>query len=246
MTGEMTAEFVALARSLERRDRLSPEERSLIEQLPARKRRFDSGDELVVEHSEPSESCLILTGIVARAQFLPDGKRQLTAVHIAGDFVDLHALLLKLMDHSVVALTPCDAAFVPHSSLIAAFEASPHLGRLFWLSTVIDGAIERAWVTSLGRRSASVHLAHLICELFVRLETVGLVRGNSFDFPITQTDISDMIGLSLVHTNRTIQDLRSSGLITWERKVVTIPDQQRLRDFAEFDPTYLNLINRPR
>ena len=100
--------------------------------------------------------------------------------------------------------------------------------------------------TSLGRRSASVHLAHLICELFVRLETVGLVRGNSFDFPITQTDISDMIGLSLVHTNRTIQDLRSSGLITWERKVVTIPDQQRLRDFAEFDPTYLNLINRPR
>jgi CRP-like cAMP-binding protein len=242
----MTAEFGALARALERRDRLSAEERRLIEELPARKRRFDSGEELVAEHSEPSESCLLLNGFVARAQFLPDGKRQLTAVHIAGDFVDLHALLLKVLDHSIVALTSCEAAFVPHASLVAAVEAAPHLGRLFWLSTVIDGAIQRTWVTSLGRRSAAVHLAHLICELFVRLEIVGLVRGNSFDFPLTQTDIADMIGLSLVHTNRTIQEMRSSGLIIWGRKVLTIIDQQRLRDFAEFDPTYLNLVNRPR
>ena len=242
----MTGDFGALARSLERRDRLSPEEHRLIAQLPARKRRFESGGELVAEHSEPSESCLILSGFVARAQFLPDGKRQLTAVHIAGDFVDLHALLLKVMDHSVVALTPCEAAFMPHTSLVALIEAAPHLGRLFWLSTVIDGAIERNWVTSLGRRAANVHLAHLICELFVRLETVGLVRGNSFDFPLRQSDIADMIGLSLVHTNRTIQELRTSGLITWERKVMTIVDQQRLREFAEFDPTYLNLVQRPR
>ena len=202
-----------------------------------------SGEELVAEHSEPSESCLLLNGFVARAQFLPDGKRQLTAIHIAGDFVDLHALLLKVMDH--MALAPCEAAFVPHTSIVAAVEACPHLGRLFWLSTVIDGAIERTWVTSLGRRSALVHLAHLICELYVRLEMVGLVRGNSFDFPLTQADIADMIGLSLVHTNRTIQEIRS-GLIIWERKVLTIIDQQRLRDFAEFDPTYLNLVNRPR
>ena len=242
----MTAEFGALVRALERRDRLSAEERRLIDQLPARKRRFDNGDELVSEHSEPTESCLLLSGLVARAQFLPEGKRQLTAVHVAGDFVDLHALLLKLMDHSVVALTPCEAAYVPHPSLIAAIGASPHLGRLFWLSTVIDGAIQRTWATSLGRRSATVHLAHLVYELFVRLDTVGLTRGDSFDFPITQTDVADMIGLSLVHTNRTIQELRSSGLIKWERKVLTIVDQQRLRDFAEFDPTYLNLVNRPR
>lgn len=242
----MAEDFGALARSLERRDRLSSEEHRLIAQLPARKRRFESGEELVTEHSEPSESCLILSGFVARAQFLPDGKRQLTAVHIAGDFVDLHALLLKVMDHSVVALTPCEAAFVPHPSLVAVVEAAPHLGRLFWLSTVIDGAIERNWVTSLGRRAANVHLAHLICELFTRLETVGLVRGNSFDFPLKQSDIADMIGLSLVHTNRTLQELRSSGLITWERKLMTILDQQRLRDFAEFNSTYLNLVQRPR
>ena len=242
----MTQEFGALAKALERRDKLSPEEHRLIEQLPARKRRFESGEELVSEHSEPSESCLVLSGLVARAQFLTDGKRQLTAVHIAGDFVDLHALLLKVMDHSVVALTPCEAAFIPHQSLVAVVERAPHLGRLFWLSTVIDGAIERNWVTSLGRREAAVHLAHLICELFARLETVGLVRDNSFDFPLKQTDIADMIGLSLVHTNRTIQELRSSGLIIWERKVMTIVDQQRLRDFAEFDPTYLNLVKRPR
>ena len=171
---------------------------------------------------------------------------ELTALHMAGDFVDLHALLLKVMDHSAVALTPCEAAFVPHTSLIALVEAAPHLGRLLWLSTVIDGAIERNWITSLGRRSAGVHLAHLICELFVRLETVGLSKGNSFDLPLTQTDIADIIGLSVVHTNRTIHDLRAAGLITWDRRVITIANQQRLRDFAEFDPTYLNLVKRPR
>jgi len=242
----MTEEFCALARTLERRDVLSGEEQQLLSQLPARKRRFAAGEELVAEHAEPSESCLILSGFVARAQFLADGSRQLTAIHLPGDFVDLHALLLKVMDHSVVALTSCEAAFVPHNSLVAVIEASPHVGRLLWLSTVIDGAIERACVTSLGRRAAAKHLAHLISELLLRLETVGLTRGNSFDFPLKQADVADLIGLSLVHTNRTIQELRSQGLIRWDGRVMTITDLAQLHKYAEFDPTYLNLVKRPR
>jgi len=242
----MSENFGALARALERRDQLSPEEHMLIGRLPSRIRRFEPGEELVADGSEPSDSCLILRGFVARAQFLANGRRQLTAVHIPGDFVDLHALLLKVMDHSVVALSPCEAAFVPHASLVATMDAAPHLGRLFWLLTVIDGAIERTWLTCLGQRPAGAHLAHLFCEIFARLETVGLVRVNSFDFPLTQADIADMVGLSVVHVNRTIQELRSSGLIIWQRKVLTILDLERLRNYAGFDPTYLNLVRRPR
>jgi CRP-like cAMP-binding protein len=238
--------FEHLLSVLARRDHVSEAERKLIEQLPRRVRTFTNGEELVVEGTRPTESCHLLAGFAARAQYLPDGKRQLTALHVAGDFVDLHAFLLKLMDHSVVAIGRCEAAFIPHASLLALVEAVPHIGRLFWLSTVIDAAIQRTWITSLGRRSPPQHIAYLICELYARLDVLGLVRDGSFEFPATQNDIADMVGLSLVHVNRTIQELRSAQLVVWRNSIVTVPDIDRLHDFAEFDPTYLNLIKEPR
>jgi CRP-like cAMP-binding protein len=242
----VTGTFTALILALERRDHVSEEEKGLLGQLPFRIRTFAAGEELVVEGSRPTESCLVLSGFAARQQHVSDGKRQLTAIHIAGDFVDLHSMLLKVMDHSVVSLGGCLAAFVPHTGLQAIIAASPHLGRLLWLSTVIDGAIERNWVTCLGRRPSNTHLAHLICELYARLETVGLVRGQSFELPLTQSDIADTVGLSVVHVNRMIQELRASGLIIWDRKTVTVLDIDGLRKFADFDPTYLNLVREPR
>ncbi len=238
--------FDKLIGSLERRDTLTAEERGIIQRLPYRIRSFTGGEELVKEASRPNESCLVLQGYAARAQFLPDGRRQLSAIHIAGDFVDLHCFLLKTMDHSVVAIRDCTAAFVPHPSILEAMIASPHLGRLFWLSTVIDAAIQRAWNTGLGRRTPAEHIAHLLCELNERLKAVGLAEGGSFEFPPTQADIADMVGLSVVHVNRTVQELRTKGLVAWNGGLVTIPDLPRLQEFAEFDPTYLNLVKEPR
>lgn len=238
--------FERLVSMLSRRDRLSDAERTLIEQLPRRVRSFANGDELVVENARSEESCLVLSGFTARAQFLSDGKRQFTALHVPGDFVDLHALMLKVMDHSVVAVGRCEAAFIPHSSLLKLIESAPHVGRLFWLSTVIDAAIQRTWITNLGRRTPSQHIAHLLCELYVRLEVVGLARDGSFDFAATQTDVADMVGLSLVHVNRTIQELRSARLVSWRNGHVRIDDLERLQQFADFDPTYLNLIQEAR
>jgi CRP-like cAMP-binding protein len=238
--------FERLISMLERRDRVSDEERAQIERLPRRLRSFNSGEELVVEGSRPGNSCLVLSGLTARAQFLADGRRQFTALHVPGDFVDLHALMLKVMDHSVVAIGRVEAAFIPHASLIGLVESAPHVGRLFWLSTVIDAAIQRTWITNLGQRPPKQHIAHLICELYMRLEVVGLVRGTSFDFPATQRDLADMVGLSLVHVNRTIQELRAQRLLTWRDNVVTITDLDRLREFAEFDSIYLNLFKEPR
>jgi CRP-like cAMP-binding protein len=238
--------FERLIAGLERRDELSDAEKATIEAFPHRVQSFQGGQELVAEGSRPSESCLVLTGFTARAQFLSDGGRQISAVHVPGDFVDLHCFLLKTMDHSIVAIRQCTAAYIPHSSIGAAIAALPHLGRLFWLSTLIDAAIQRAWITSIGRRPPAQQIAHLLCELHERLSPLGLVKDGSFEFPPTQTDISDMVGLSLVHVNRTIQELRAKALVAWSSHVVKIPDLERLEAFCDFDPSYLNLVKEPR
>lgn len=235
-----------LVTSFSRRDRLTEEEQAVLAGLPRRVQQYDGGAEFIAEGSRPHESCLILEGFAARAQHLSSGKRQLAAVHIPGDFVDLHGLLLKEMDHGVIALPSCKVAFIPHSSLKGVTEKHPHLTRMFWLSTVVDGAIQRAWITCLGRRSAIQHLAHLICEIYLRLEVVGLAAEGKFEFPVTQAEIGDMLGLSNVHVNRTLQELRGSRLVQWRGSTVQIDDFDGLSAFAEFDPLYLNLVRTPR
>lgn len=238
---------VPLIRALERRDDLSADERVLLEQLPARTRKFSKGQEMVAQGSRPRESCLVVSGLAARVQHVGDeGRRQITALHIAGDFVDLHSLLLKVMDHSVVALANCDVVFTPHERLLDITTRTPHLGRLLWLSTLIDAAIQRAWMSSIGRRSSAAQLAHLICEMYLRMEAVGLAGELSFDFPITQHELGDTLGLSTVHANRTLQELRATGLLKWQGSLVTIADFDRLAAFADFDATYLNLSKEPR
>lgn len=235
-----------LVTSFSLRDRLTDEDQAVLAALPKRVQKYESGAEIIAEGSRPQESCVVLEGFAARAQHLATGKRQLAAVHIAGDFVDLHGFLLKEMDHAVIALPSCKVAFIPHSSLKVVTEKHPHLTRMFWLSTVVDGAIQRAWITCLGRRSAIQHLAHLICEVYLRLEIVGLAADGKFEFPVTQAEIGDMLGLSNVHVNRTLQDLRASGLMQWRGSTVQIDDFEKLSAFAEFDPLYLNLVRVPR
>lgn len=235
-----------LVKALSLRDDISDQERSTILGLAYRPRTFSRGETIVKDHSAPNDSCLILDGYAARAAVMSDGKRQLTAVHVAGDFVDLHALMLRVMDHSVVALSDCHVAFIPHRQLIKITEEQPHLGRLFWLSTVVDAAIHRAWLLCIGRKSPAQHVAHLICELDIRLRAIGAASKDSFPFPITQSELSDMLGLSLVHVNKTLSRLREMGDFTWDGTTVRIVNRDRLVEFSEFDPTYLSLIKTPR
>lgn len=240
------SDLAPFIRMLGHRDTLSANEVSLISSLPMRKRELDNGAEIVAENARPGESCMVLKGFAARSQFLRDGERQITALHVPGDFVDLHAYMLKVMDHSVLAIGGCEVGYVPHEEIRRVTEASHHLARLFWLSTVIDGAIQRTWITCLGRRSAQQHMAHLFCELFLRLEAAGVASKNCFEFPLTQLQLSDALGLSLVHVNKSLQKLRSSRLMDWKNKTVTIMDFESLAEFAEFDSTYLSLRIEPR
>jgi CRP-like cAMP-binding protein len=231
---------------LQHRDVLTPREIELIEAMPMRTVGFAPGQDIVVQGTRPSESCLVLKGFAGRSQTLREGQRQITALHVSGDFVDLHGYLLRVMDHSVVAIGPCEVGFVSHREIRAITETTHHLTRMFWLSTVIDGAIQRTWITCLGRRSAEQHMAHLFCELYIRLEAAGVASGLAFDFPMTQTQLGDVLGLSVVHVNRKLQELRASGLLTWQGGRIVMLDMKGLAALAEFDPTYLSLRQEPR
>jgi CRP-like cAMP-binding protein len=235
-----------LISALEARDRLSAAERDILLTMAARERSVPAKEDIVREGTRPQDSCLVLSGLSARYHILADGRRQITAIHVRGDFVDLHSLLLGTMDHGVVALTDCRVAFVPHAVLRDITETQPHLTRLLWLLTLIDAAIHRRWIVAAGRLQAPGQLAHLICELYTRLDLVGAASNLSFEFPVSQVELSDALGLSSVHVNRTLRELRDRGLITWENSQVTITNWAGLKACAEFDPTYLNLQQTPR
>ena len=199
-------------------------------------------DGVVVRANRPLEVCtILLSGIAARQKEMPDGKRQITEIHVPGDFTDLHSFTLKRLDHDVVALTACSFAVVPHARLQQITETLPHLTRVYWFGTNMDAAIHREWVVSLGTRSAIARMAHLFCELHIRLGIVDLVLADAYDLPITQQELGEMLGITPVHANRTLQELRGKGWVEFTSGRVTIKDLAALKRTAEFDPSYLYL-----
>jgi CRP-like cAMP-binding protein len=235
-----------LVQKLSLRDQLPTEERRMLERVAVRVREVARDQDIIHDGQRVTESTLLLDGMAARYKMLGGGRRQISALHIPGDFVDLHSFLLKTLDHGVIALTACTIAQVPHETLREITETSPHLTRMLWLSTLIDAAIHREWITNMGRRAALERTAHLLCELYKRLEAIGRADGWSFRLPLTQAELGDALGLSLVHVNRVVQALRTQNLVTWEGRVLTILDWERLCTMAEFDSTYLHLNREPR
>lgn len=231
---------------LEQRDRLSDHERRVLAQAVARVDVYGPREDVVVQESLQTESRLLLEGVASRYKELSNGSRQITELHIGGDFVDLHSFTLKKLDHNVGSITSVSFAVVPHEALREITETEPHLTRLLWLNTMIDAAIHREWVVSTGQRTAIAHMANLFCEMFVRMRVVGLTDGDEYDLPITQQDMADTCGLTSVHVNRTLQELRASGVVDWQRGRVILHNQAELQRIADFDPAYLCLEHMPR
>lgn len=204
-------------------------------------------DRLAVRAGESMDhSMILLSGIAARRKDMRDGRRQYTELHVAGDFTDLHSFTLKYLDHDIVALSDCKFAIVPHERLKEITERHPHLTRVLWFGTNLDAAIHREWVLSLGSRSALARMAHLFCELHVRMELVGLTRGLCYDLPISQQELGEMLGITPVHANRTLQQLRKQGVVEFAGGLVTIRDVAALKQMAEFDASYLYLDRQTR
>lgn len=228
------------------RDELGIEEQRAIAAAADQRIRFATGQDLVLEGSRPVYSMLVARGFTCRYRMLSAGERQLTAIHLPGDFVDLHSFLLKEMDHSVGALTDCTIITFPHERLVRVTERFPHLTRLLWLLTLLDGSIHREWLVGMGRLSAPQRTAHRICETYIRLKTLGLAANYQFNFPVTQASLADAVGISTVHINRVLQDMRQRELIAWDGGVVKILNWGALVEAAEFDDLYLHLSQEPR
>jgi len=239
------ADLQPFLRKLELRDTLSEVEKRALLSCAADEVQYPAGSDLVREGDRPVHSLLVLEGFSTRYRDSPDGTRQITAIHVPGDFVDLHSFPLKEMDHSVGALSACRVLRFPHVRLTELTENHPHLTRLLWLLTLIDSSIHREWLIAASR-TAPEQLAHLICELFVRLGVTDLIRDQTFRLPVTQMELGEALGLSAVHVNRTLQQLRSEGLFSWQNQELRILDWDGLKRRGSFDPRYLHLIKEPR
>ncbi len=231
---------------LRARDDVSAEEEDILRGLVADTKEVAADVTVVRAQVDLSVSNILLEGLMCRYKDLYNGERQITELHVPGDFVDLHSFPLKRLDHNVMALVPCKIALVPHDRLYAITETHPHLTRLLWFMTTLDAAIHREWELSLGRRTSSARIAHVLCELHTRFQIVGMTQGDSYRLPLTQFDLAECLGLTAIHVNRTLRELRMSRLVTFRNKNVVIENLAGLAKLAEFDSDYLYVDKRPR
>jgi CRP-like cAMP-binding protein len=228
-----------LIHKLERLAVLSDIEKQTLERAVARTRDLPPGVNLIQAGERPRDCTLLLEGWACRYKLLPQGKRQIMGFVIPGDLCDLNGLVIGSMDHSISTLTAAKVALIPRNALLGIMDDHPAIGRALWQETLADASIAREWVVNVGARTAYERIAHLLCEMGLRLQAAGQGDGSRFEFPVTQVDLADATGMTNVHVNRTLQEMRSDGLITWTGSEVMIPDWERLQEVGTFSPDYL-------
>ena len=231
-----------LALRLEAFTRLSKEDVAAIERVSRKNRKeIPPRRDLIREGDTPRFVYLVRDGWACRYKTLPDGRRQIVGFFIPGDLCDLNVYILKEMDHNIGAITKVSVTEIGRDDFERLLTDHPRITQALWWDELVTVAIQREWTLNLGQRTAFERLAHLLCEMFLRLETVGLTEGDSCYFPLTQVDLADATGLTAVHVNRTLQELRKSGLIELQSKRLRIPEMKALKDAALFNDNYLHL-----
>lgn len=219
---------------------LSEEEKQILENTARQRVAVDKGDDIITQGQRPDYVYLIESGWACRYKLLEDGNNHIMAFLIPGDLCDVHVTILDKMDHSIRALTALKLTKFSIDEMINIMENHPRLARAFFWSTLVDEATLREWLVNMGTRSCELRVAHVFCELLLRSRMAGLSYDGSFDFPLTQVELGESMGISHVHTNRVLQKLRQEGLISMEGRRVIIHDWKRMKAFAQFDPTYLH------
>ena len=237
-------EYNPLIRKLESIFTLADDERQALMGLPIQVMALRENQDIVREGDRPSRSCLLLSGFAGSYKLTAAGKRQIVSFGIAGDIPDLQSLHLKVLDTGVSTISPCSVGFIQHEDLHDLCRRWPRIAAAFWRETLVDAAIFREWVANVGRREGYTRMAHILCELMVRLKAVGLAEDHACDLPITQGEFADALGMTTVHVNRMMQQLRAAGLIESRGTRLTVPDWDRLKEAGEFEPTYLHLVQR--
>ncbi len=224
---------------------LEPDERIRLEAAVTETRRLDARKTIIRAGEVLHESSLLVEGFMCRYIDDRNGLRQLVAVHVPGDFVDLHSFPLKVLDHDVATLTAATVAIIPHSRLDMLMRELPRLTRKLWYATLIDGAIHRAWLFRLGRLDAVGRVAHFLCEINARLVSANLSDGRRFALGVTQADLAEICGLTNVHVNRVLRHLREERLCVFRSSLVEILEPRLLAARGQFDPAYLQIYDTP-
>lgn len=242
---EIGRPYSRLLQRLERFNSLSSEERQYVAELPLAVVNFSANQEVAHQGDTRSRCTLLLNGFLCGHKAVDHSRRQITSLIVPGDIADLNTLHLTATDHSISALGPAVVAFLPHAAFMHMLDRSPHLARAFWREAFVEAAILREWVVNLGRREALARVAHVLCELVVRLQAVDLARNFCFSMPWTQMDLADVCGISGVHANRVIQELRRLGLVEWDCKQVKILNWDGLAKVGDFSDGYLQSRTAP-
>ena len=242
MSAPSSSILMPLVRKLDYWGEFEEADRRAILALPHRLKWLERHGYIVREREKTSHSCLMLSGFAIRHKIVAGGARQIVAVHMKGDMVDLQNSFLGIADHSVQVITESEVAFIPRQAIKQLAFERPRVGMAMWFDTLVDGSIFREWIANVGRRDARTRMAHLLCELSLRMKVAGLGGETEYDMPMTQEQLADATALTPVHVNRTLKALEADGLI--ERRTtrsVTIGDWKKLAAAGDFDSNYLHL-----
>jgi CRP-like cAMP-binding protein len=204
-------------------------------------RKVSAGTELQRQDTRTNGLHILIDGWAARYKILEEGSRFIPVLAVPGDICDIDALRFDQLDYGIMMLSAGTVAVVPRRQADALFTSHPAVADAFWSLALAENSTLTEWAASIGRRSASQRVAHLLCELLLRLTIVGKADGFSYDLPLTQEHIADTLGLTPVHVNRTLQSLRSMDLVTVQSRRVTIHDWAALSALCGFRPDYLHL-----
>lgn len=220
---------------------LSEKASEAIAHMPMRTAAFKARATIVHQGQPGGQVCVILDGFAAMNKVLSNGERQITAFHLRGDVPDLHGLHLEILDSGIQALSDCRVGFIQHAVVRDLCDQFPVVASALWKMTLIDAAVYREWIATLGQRDAYARLAHLFCEIMLRLKVIGESDGVTCAFPVTQIDLADAAGISPVHVNRIIQEMRNRNLIDLDRKTLRIVNWRALCEAGDFNSLYLHL-----
>ena len=224
---------------------LDSDDREAVLALPHTVKALSRNSYIVREGDPTSSSCVMLSGYSIRHKIVAGGARQIVAIHMKGELVDLQNSLLGVADHSVEMLTDGRVAIIPRDEVIRLAFERPNVGKAMWFDTLVDASIFREWVANVGRRDSRTRLAHLLCEFALRLKVAGLGEETHYELPMTQEQLADATGMTSVHVNRSLKGLEADGLIGRSTpRSIQIGDWRRLASTGDFNPTYLHLNER--
>jgi CRP-like cAMP-binding protein len=237
----VTIQIDLFIRKLRARTDLSHDEESALRGMKWSMRRFERNQVMVSAGEELDHSMLLLSGFARRCKFAADGARQIVEINLPGDFIDLHGFILKRLEHEISAASRCEIAAVPHPELHRVTEQFPRLSRVLWLQTLVDAAIHREWMLVLGKKRGRARIAQFFCEIHKRLKIIGLTDETGYTLPFNQQELADITGMTPVHLNRCLKELRDAEVVTFRQGKVALISIAGLAREAQFDPAYLHL-----